>query len=258
MLKAILFDLDDTLIDWGGFSDSSVGWEEIERRHLEGVYDYICDRSTPSGSLESYKEAYMQRARDAWTSARNTLLAPHLGRILIEAAADVGIPAENLHVEECLKAYNWRRVPGTSAFPDVFEGLAMLREKGLKFGIVTNAFQPMWLRDVEMAEHGLLEFFPDCRFSAADVGYLKPHPDIFSAALTCLDTTPEETIFIGDNPIADIAGAQAAGMLAVLRVNRSAKPLLSGLVVPDGAINSLTELPTYLDEWYPGWNDGAG
>ena len=49
------------------------------------------------------------------------------------------------------------------------------------------------------------------------------------------------------------AGAQAVGLKAVLRVTHPAPPMLSGLIVPDGAINSLFELPPLLDEWYPGW-----
>ena len=38
MLKAILFDMDDTLIDWSGFK---LSWREREAIHLRGVYDYI-------------------------------------------------------------------------------------------------------------------------------------------------------------------------------------------------------------------------
>ena len=38
MLKAILFDLDDTLIDWHGWSGDWVG---VEQQHLRGVYDFL-------------------------------------------------------------------------------------------------------------------------------------------------------------------------------------------------------------------------
>ena len=135
----------------------------------------------------------------------------------------------------------------------MIDALKLMRSHGVRFGIVTNAFQPMWLRDVELEEHGLLEFFPDCRISAADVGYLKPHPSIFEAALQCLGTKPEETIFIGDNPVADIAGGQSAGMQTVVRITHPSPPMLSGLIVPDHALNSFTELPDILDVWHPGW-----
>jgi putative hydrolase of the HAD superfamily len=254
MLKAILFDLDDTLIDWGDFAGD---WERIERPHLTKVYEYLCRIDDPTGDLDDFEEAYFRYGQMAWLHARNTMIAPHLGQILVKAAEEIGVPGDALDVEECLRVYDWSAVPGTSPFPDAREGLAMLRDRGIRFGIVTNAYQPMWLRDTEMAEHGLLDFFPECRFSAADVGVVKPHSDIFNTALECLGTSPEETIFIGDNPVADIAGAQAAGMQAVLRVNHHSRPLLSGLVVPDGAINTLMELPAILDDWFPGWGNGA-
>lgn len=252
MIKAILFDLDDTLIDWGGHYISH--WEKIEKKHLRGVYDYICQIAPGFNStLEVFSRTYVTRTRDAWAAARSTLLAPHLGRILVETAEALGAPEGALDLYACLKAYNWGKVDGTEVFPDSVEGLTLLRDRGLKLGLVTNASQPMLLRDVEMAQHGLLDFFPECRFAAADVGYLKPHPNIFAAALDCLGVKPEETIFIGDNPVADIAGAQSVGMKAIIRVNHPAKSLISGLIVPDAAINTLHELPAILDEWHPGW-----
>ena len=111
-----------------------------------------------------------------------------------------GVPADALDAHRCLEAYHWEMIPGTRIFPEVPETLALLREHGLKIGIVTNAHQPMWIRDVEITAHGLFDFFPDCRISAADVGYLKPHPVIFQTALRCLGTKPEETVFVGDDP----------------------------------------------------------
>lgn len=254
MVKAILFDLDDTLIDWGHFFEN---WESIEDNHLPGVFEYLCTLGTPRGDVVTFKRGYLERTRQAWMSARTTLIAPNLGRILVETAMGMGIPRDKIDLRTCLEAYKWRAIPGTFPFPDVIEGLGRLRSSGLKMGIITNAYQPMWLRDIEMEEHGLLEFFPDCRFSAADLGRLKPHPEVFAKALACLGTTAEETIFIGDNPTADIAGAQAAGMRAVIRVNQKSRPILSGLIVPDGAINSLIDLFPILDEWSPGWEENT-
>jgi hypothetical protein len=41
-------------------------------------------------------------------------------------------------------------------------------------------------------------------------------------------------------------------MKAVLRVLHKRQPLISGLIVPDAAVNSFDELPAILDDWYPG------
>lgn len=250
MLKAILFDLDDTLIDWGDFFGQ---WDAVERMYIGGVYDYIRAQGHDIGDQDSFRELYFKRTVAAWDDARTTLIAPHLGRILVETAAIVGVPEADRDADALLNAYGWSAVRGTAPFPDAIDSLRMLREQGLKLGLVTNAFQPMRLRDREIEEHGLLEFFPHCRISAADVGYLKPHPEIFTRALDQLEVTADEAIFIGDNPVADIAGAQAAGMRAVMRVTEKLKPLLSGLIIPDAAVNTLEELPAVLDEWYPDW-----
>lgn len=250
MLKAILFDLDDTLIDWSSFAGS---WESNEAKHLRRVHDYLCSQGSLPGLFEEFNAEYVRRTRDAWAYARSSLLAPHLGKILLETARFFGVEESLLDMQRCLEVYDWHAVEGTDVFPDVIDGLRTLQGHNLKFGIVTNAYQPMAMRDVEIDQHGLLSFFPGCRYSAADVGYLKPHPVIFETALHCLGTAPEETLFVGDNPVADIAGAQGAGMRAVLRVKQPSQTLLSGLVVPDGAINSLEELPELLDELYPGW-----
>ena len=175
--------------------------------------------------------------------------------ILMETLAGLGVAAESLDVDEVLRAYDWNVVPGTVVFPDVPPILKALRLAGLKLGIVTNASQPMAMRDAELETHGLLEFFPDCRLSAADAGYIKPDPRIFARALERLGTAPEETVFIGDNPDADIAGALSVGMKAVLRVTdrELGEGALSGY---QPRLRSLAGLPAILDEWYPGWRNG--
>ena len=120
-------------------------------------------------------------------------------------------------------------------------------------GLITNASTPMWLRDTELEEVGLLHYFSDCRLSAVDVGYLKPHPAIFQHALDKLQLQPSEVVFVGDNPEADVSGAQSVGMKAVLRVVQKPGIITSRLFTPDARIDTFHELPAILDEWYPGW-----
>lgn len=250
MLKAVLFDLDDTLLDWSGFKSD---WSTMEMQHLGGVYDYINAEVHPLDNFEAFMHEFRVLTSQAWQAARTSLRAPNLGLVLVEAANALGVPRERLDPRRCLEAYNWGAVAGTAMFPEVPEVLRLLHETGIKIGIVTNAYQPMWIRDVEIKQHGLLDYFPACRISAADVGYLKPHPSIFQTALDCLGTRPHETVFVGDDPEADIAGAQAAGLQAVLRISRRQPSGYSDRIVPGARINSLIELPPILDSWYPGW-----
>jgi HAD superfamily hydrolase (TIGR01662 family) len=250
VLETILFDLDDTLISWGDFA---MEWETHEMPHIQHIFAYLQSHVTIKGGFGAFKEAYFQRSRKAWFDARHTLVAPHLGKVLVDTAKHFSIPDDKADMDVLLDIYQWGRVEGTHPFPEVIHILTRLKKAGLKLGIVTNAYQPMRLRDVELEQHGLLEFFPDCRLSAADAGYLKPHASIFEQALQRAGTTPERTIFIGDNPTADIAGGQAAGMRTIMRIIGRSRPLISGVIVPDAAINSLEELPAILDEWFPDW-----
>ncbi len=250
MLKAMLFDLDDTLIDW---SRSDQEWEVRERELMRGVFDYVREQVHPLDDYDRLLANFSLYTRQAWDNGRNNLRAPHIGRVIKEALVATGVPPEAIDERRCLEAYLWRAAAGVKVFPDVPPFLELLVENGIKTGIVTNAYQPMWLRDFELTDFDLLRYFPKCRISAADAGFLKPHPAIFEHALKMVEADPSETVFVGDNPVADIAGAQGVGMRAVLRVTHPTPPMLSGMIVPDHAVNSFEQLPEVLDEWFPGW-----
>lgn len=250
MLKAVLFDLDDTLLDWSTFEGD---WAQMEQRHLQNVFDYIRQELHPLDDLDAYFAEFRSRTMDAWAEARTSLRAPHLGNVLIDAAVALGVPQEKLDMRRVLENYAWDAVAGTAMFTDVPDALRLLTDHNIKIAIVTNAYQPMWIRDVEIATHGILPFFPTCRISAADVGYLKPHPTIFETALNCLGVQPQEAVFVGDDAEADIAGAQAAGLRGVLRYSVRQRYAFESPIVPDARIHSLIELPAVLDRWYPDW-----
>lgn len=252
-LKAVLFDLDDTLLDWSAFHQD---WESVHRRHLAGVLGYLEKSGHPLANIDLFEEAFRERTSTAWNSARASLRAPHLGSVIFEAAADCGISTDQLDMQAVLRAYEWGAVEGTVIFPETRETITALKANGVRVGIVTNAYAPMGLRDVEIDAHGILDLFPECRLSAADVGYLKPHPAIFQAALDCMGTRPEETVFVGDDPEADIAGAQGAGLLGVLRSTARTRPYVN-TIVPNAIIHNLRELLPLLDGWYPGWRAAA-
>jgi putative hydrolase of the HAD superfamily len=250
MLKAVLFDLDDTLIDWSGVETT---WDLRDQQYSRGVFDYICADVQPLDDFERYVEEFKEHIRLAWESGRGNLRAPHLGRVLRDTLVAVGVPADVIDERRCLEAYGWQAAPGLVAFPDVPAMLQLLRDNGVRIGIVTNAHMPMWVRDRELEQLALLDYFADCRVSAADVGYLKPHPTIFEQALACVGVQADEAVFVGDHPVADVAGAQGVGLKGVLRTGHPRSPMLSGIIVPDSTISSFEELPEVLDSWYPGW-----
>ena len=82
-------------------------------------------------------------------------------------------------------------------------------------GVVSNIWsrKQRWLD--RFSERGVLDTFGPIVFSS-DGPYIKPSPGLFSQALSALGTATTRTLFVGDDPICDVAGEQAVGMPAVL------------------------------------------
>ena len=249
-LRAILFDLDDTLLDWSGWSGD---WEERDPELLGGLLAALQRNGRRVPALDTVLHEYQARTSLAWTSSAGGLRAPHLGDVLVASLAAAGMPRRELDRQVLLRAWPWAPYPGVACANDAPGVLQTLRENGIGIGLVTNSYQPMWLRDIELEQYGLLHFLAECRISSADVGWLKPHPRIFETALDCLGVMAQETIFVGDNVVADIGGAQNAGMRGILLGGQYNPVNMDESIKPDCHIQSLAELPAVLDDWYPEW-----
>ena len=251
-LRAVLFDLDGTLIDWSRSRD-----EEARARHICGVMagllKALAARGLRAPAPEAVAQEYRRRIRQGWIRAREDLRPPHLGDVLVESLKATGMDIAAPERDDLLEIFPWSAVPGVICFPDAPPALQTLLAQGVKIGLVTNSSHPMWLRDRELEGFGLLHLIPHCRLSAADLGRMKPHPQIFRAALERVGAAAHEAVFVGDNPALDVAGAQAVGMRAVLRSGRHEREAPPGLVAPDFRLDSLAELPAALDGWFPGW-----
>jgi putative hydrolase of the HAD superfamily len=118
------------------------------------------------------------------------------------------------------------------AYPDAAPALRELRRAGIRTVVVSNWDASLHER---LAETGLAALV-DGALASAEVGAAKPARAIFAAALELSGTTAADTWHVGDTLEADIAGAEAAGLRAIL-IARAGQP-------PDGvaAIRSLAEL----------------
>ncbi len=96
--------------------------------------------------------------------------------------------------------------------PCVQETLLKLKGEGYNLGLVSNRSTPC---QEECQQLGLLEYF-DFAYVAAEVDAWKPDPRIFDRALEITGSSPQRTIYIGDNYFADVLGAKNAGLQAVL------------------------------------------
>ena len=90
--------------------------------------------------------------------------------------------------------------------------------------------------------YGLLPYFEAFAYSD-EVGFRKPDARIFSRTLETLGVEPARALHVGDNPHADVLGAQALGM-------RAAHYAITGHTpspVADVVVENLAELPRCVD-----------
>ncbi len=97
-------------------------------------------------------------------------------------------------------------------FDDAIPALTNLKERGLILGLISNVD-----RDVAPLYQGLgLSDWLQVMVTSQEVGFNKPHPEIFKAALKQAGVKPEEAIYVGDQYQIDVLGAKKAGMVGIL------------------------------------------
>lgn len=247
-IEAVLFDLDDTLISW---EHGHGYWASFRQERSRGVHRHLAEDGHELPDFEAFDAHLRQGYRDAWRDALRSLEAVHLGDVLFTLFANLDLDLERIDRKLVMEAYGWEPIPGVEPFEDAHDVLGALHERGYRLGLVTNSMEPMAMRDIELHHHGLFEYF-EVRVSAADVGYLKPHPAIYRQALDALGIAPQRGMFVGDRPGNDIAGANDIGMTSVLMSPPHLEREDTGHE-PDHRIAALSELLPILD----GLRDGA-
>ena len=256
MLRAVIFDMDDTLIDW---SERDSDWMAHSRECLRPIHDHLASLGNSLPNLEDMTEVYADQARAAWEAVTAPeWLCPRQIDILRNTIKAINLDVESFDIEKLQRMYGWKTIGGVRPFQDAEMVLKSLREAGVRIGLVTNADLPMWMRDAELDSFGLTQYI-EVRLTAGDVGRLKPHPEPFQKAMSLLDVLPHEAIFVGDRVQDDVVGARAAGMRAVW-IRRSNGGWIDPLdetasYKPNATIYRLADLLTTLDVWYPGWRN---
>jgi putative hydrolase of the HAD superfamily len=137
---------------------------------------------------------------DAWWSALEPLLARAYESVGVAEATECARA-----VRASYTAHGWR------LFDDTLPVLGGLRADGWRHVVLSNHVPE--LGDI-VAALGLDSFVERVITSAA-TGYEKPHPEAFRRALTAAGE-PQTVWMLGDNPVADVAGAEALGIPAIL------------------------------------------
>jgi len=129
---------------------------------------------------------------------------------------------------------------------DVKPTLELLKEQGYRLALVSNTGWTSELHDPDLARFGIKDLL-ECRMYSCEVGWEKPAPQIFHAALDCLGLNPDEAVMVGDFLRYDVAGAHGVGMKGIW-MKRDNRPYEADdhSVVPDATIGRIGELPEVL------------
>lgn len=162
------------------------------------------------------------------------------GEFTIERAVEIFVTDHGLQDMDSYARWFCSTAPGmieefVVPLPGVKETISLLRERGIAVAVLTNGWNPLQQRKAERAG-----FFGPVLVSG-DIGTLKPSPESFARLLETLDTSPQESWFVGDTPQSDVAGAQRAGMQAVW-INWEHLEYPRDLQRPEHTITSFPEL----------------
>jgi len=192
MIKAIIFDLDNTLLDFVKMKQFSVkaaitamneaGLEVDEKKAYEDIFDL-----------------YMERG---WENQQ--VFDDYLNQTVGEVS--------NKIVAAGIVSYRRAREATLLVYPNVNKTLIQLIKMGINLAVVSDApSREAWMRLYYLNLHHV--FDPVLTFD--DTGVRKPSPKPFQMALDYLKIKPNEAIMIGDWPERDVVGAKEIGMKTI-------------------------------------------
>jgi HAD superfamily hydrolase (TIGR01549 family) len=200
MVRAVLFDLDDTLFDHAGCARcaleavyravalNGIGFDEFARLHARILEELHRDVLAGFRTIDEAREERFRR-----------LLTEAGGAGTAALARDAAVKYRDQYVAER------RAIEGAADL------LAAVRARAL-VGIVTNNLTDEQREKLRTCG---LEGHVDVLLASEEAGVSKPDPAIFRMALDRLACDPSEAVMVGDSWAADVAGARAAGILPI-------------------------------------------
>ena len=223
--RALLFDLDDTLCDY-----ATARQARLRIAFQLDAHGRQCER--PNVDIDRM-------------IAESIAIQPHGADHFGDLFVRYGI-ADAAEAEAAARWYRTNRFHGLSLFPEATEVLAALGQITYPdgaigrrpLGVVTNG--PTEVQRAKADLLGLADFV-DVIIISEEFGEAKPGPGIFREALRRCGATPADTVFVGDSPEFDIAGATSLGLRTVW-VNRRGVAWDHHTPTPAYQIGSLREL----------------
>jgi putative hydrolase of the HAD superfamily len=220
VVKAVLFDLDGTLLD----RDASVD------RFVSGQYDRLTQHLS-----HITKNDYI--ARFIELDCHGHVWKDKVYQALVSEFAIEGINWQSL-LDDYEMRFQFHCVP----FQFLTEMLNELKEQGYLLGIITNGRSPFQARAIDGL--GIREYFDVILISEVE-RVRKPQVEIFQRAMNRLGVSASDSIFVGDHPEADIVGAKGAMMKTIWKRNL----FWTEPKEADAIVDELSEIPGILTQF---------
>ena len=257
-VRAVLFDLDETLIEEESSNDASAlaACEIAFARH--GADRGILFAAMRQRSTELWRAGPMfDYCREIGISSREGLWGSFIGDGLelarlrdwaaqykiqawTDALRDLGITDDLLSAELAQFFERDRRMRHV-VFPESRQVLAELK-KDYRLALITNGAIDIQRDKIHGSNLG--DFF-DTIIISGELGFGKPNPQVFQMALERLEVAPERSVMIGDSLRRDIGGARELGIRTVW-INRFKATIGDHHPIPDLELADLTALPGIL------------
>ncbi|RUR72801.1 HAD family hydrolase [Chlorogloeopsis fritschii PCC 9212] len=220
MVKAVFFDLDGTLLD----RDASV------KQFIAAQYDRLTVHLSHIPKID-----YITRFIEL--DCRGHVWKDKVYQMLV---AEFEI--ERMSWQALLEDYETQFQLHCVPFNFLFEMLNVLKQQGYLLGIVTNGLGQFQTRSIEGL--GIRDYFDIILISEIEQ-VRKPQAEIFQRAMTRLGVSAPDSVFVGDHPEADIAGAKRVQMRTIWK--RSLHWLEAKEA--DAIIDELSEIPLILEQF---------
>jgi putative hydrolase of the HAD superfamily len=236
MMKAILFDFGNTIV-----RQDNLDWKKLERAGLLNHIDYFKKRNIRQMTFVKWSNSFYRQMSLHQTLAEKYFIEVNINRIFQHLIIEYALPSD-ITPSQLTQMFYLSICQSRLLFDDVIETLKAIHEKKIMTCVISNAVIPGSLMNDVLKRLHILDYFA-FTFYSSDLGFRKPHPNMFELAIARLKLKPSQIIMVGDHLNEDVKGALAAGMQAVW-INRNGKPSASTANKTYKTIYSLSELLT--------------
>ncbi|HIC38205.1 MAG TPA: HAD-IIIA family hydrolase [Candidatus Marinimicrobia bacterium] len=192
MIKAVIFDLDNTLLDFMKMKEFAV------KAAITGMQEAGLDID----SDEAYDRIIEMYNEKGWENQQifDLYLTEKIGHV------------DNKLLAAAIVSYRRAREANLQVYPNVNNTLSQLMKMNIKLAIVSDApGREAWMRLYYLNLHHIF----DVVLTFDDTGARKPSPIPFKMALDKLNSSAENTLMIGDWPERDVEGAKQLGIKTI-------------------------------------------